>query len=97
MLTLDVSIDKLRDMVRISTNAIDDELITLSEAFLLDLSRAGVEAIPDEDTALVEACLRMYLRWQENYNGEADRYMQCYESLRNGLALAGEYQKGGDA
>lgn len=92
MLTLDVSIEKLRDMIRISSDALDDELIDLKNAFLLDLSRVGVEVIPT-DTALVLACLRLYLRWQENYNGEAERYRDSYRNLRNGLAQAGEYER----
>jgi len=96
MLTLDVSIEKLRDMIRISSDALDDELIDLKNAFLLDLSRVGVEVIPT-DTALVLACLRLYLRWQENYNGEAERYKDSYRNLRNGLAQAGEYEEGSDA
>ena len=83
-------------MVRISSDALDNELNTLQEAFLLDIERAGVQTIP-EDTALVESCLRLYLRWQENYNGEADRYMRNYMLLRNALAQAREYKKAGGA
>ena len=96
MLTLDVSTEKLRDMIRISSNALDSELLDLKSAFLLDLSRVGVEQIPT-DTGLVLACLRLYLRWQENYNGEAERYRDSYRNLRNGLAQAGEYEEGSDA
>jgi len=96
MLDFDLPITELRNMVRISSDALDNELNTLQEAFLLDIERAGVQTIP-EDTALVESCLRLYLRWQENYNGEADRYMRNYMLLRNALAQAREYKKAGGA
>lgn len=93
MLSLEITTQELRDMVRISTNDLDGELEMLKDAFLLDLSRSGVETIPEE-VSLVKACLRLYLRWHQNYNGEAGRYMENYKALRNALALASEYRAG---
>ena len=40
------------------------------------------------------AALRMYLRWQENYNGEAERYEKAYQGVKIAMALAGEYRGG---
>lgn len=94
MLTLTVTKEELRSMVRIKTDALDDELNSLKDAFLTDLCRVGVQQIPEGD-ALAKACLRLYLRWQENYNGEADRYATAYRGTRNGMALAEEYRKDG--
>ena len=37
------------------------------------------------------AVLRLYLRWQMNYNGEADRYRQSYEAAKIAMSLASEY------
>lgn len=96
MLTMDVDMKKMRDMVRMSGKHLDSELEDLQTAFLMDLSRAGVNTIPS-DNSLVMACLRCYLRWQQNYNGEAERYERNYKELRDALSLASEYKDGGES
>ena len=70
-MNLNISLEEMRLMLRISHNLIDAELETLKVSFLEDLAMCGVTHIPDNDS-LVKSCLRMYLRWQENYNGEAE-------------------------
>nr|DAM14495.1 MAG TPA: hypothetical protein [Caudoviricetes sp.] len=82
----------MRSMVRISHTKLDDELGMLKEAYLTDLSMGGVNTIPDGDM-LSLATLRLYLRWQMNYNGEADRYMQAYQSAKIAMSLASEYSE----
>ena len=52
----------------------------------------GVQILPS-DVSLVKACLRLYLRWQENYNGEADRYKDAYEGMKIAMSLAEEYKE----
>lgn len=96
MLYLDVDLKEMRNMVRASGKYLDSELEDLQNAFLMDLSREGVNTIP-EDASLVKACLRCYLRWQQNYNGEAERYERSYKELRGALSLASEYKEGGDS
>lgn len=82
----------MRSMVRISHTKLDNELGMLKEAYLTDLSMGGVNTIPDGDM-LSLATLRLYLRWQMNYNGEADRYMQAYQSAKIAMSLASEYSE----
>lgn len=96
VLYMDVDLKEMRNMVRVSGKYLDSELEDLQNAFLMDLSRAGVNTIP-EDAFLVKACLRCYLRWQQNYNGEAERYERSYKELRDALSLASEYKEGGDS
>lgn len=93
MLTLDIDNKDMRNMIRVSGKYLDNELELLRDAFLMDLSRAGVNTIPSDNT-LVQACLRCYLRWQQNYNGEAERYERSYKELRDALSLASEYKEG---
>lgn len=90
MLAIDVSKEKMRSMIRIGHDKLDDELEMLKEAYLTDLSMSGVNIIPAEDM-LSLAVLRLYLRWQMNYNGEADRYRQSYEAAKIAMSLASEY------
>lgn len=92
MLTINVTTEQMRSMVRISHTKLDNELIELKGAYLADLSMSGVNTIPDGDM-LSLATLRFYLRWQENYNGEADRYKQAYESAKIAMSLASEYSE----
>lgn len=94
-LKFDIDEEELRDMVRISTKELDDELLNLKDAFLMDLSRSGVQVLPP-DTSLVRAALRTYLRWQMNYGGEeaAERYHQHYLEARHDMSLASEYKAG---
>ena len=52
--------------------------------------------MPD-NPAQAKACLRLYLRWQENYNGEAERYGRAYERMKIAMSLAEEYREVGNA
>lgn len=90
MITIEVTKEQMRSMVRISHSKLDDELEMLKEAYLTDLSMSGVKIIPAEDM-LSLAVLRLYLRWQMNYNGEADRYQQAYNAAKIAMSLASEY------
>lgn len=95
-LELNVPVEDLRKMVRVSHEKLDSELEDLKMAFLADLSVAGVCKIPEDDS-LAKATLRLYLRWQENYNGEAERYHLSYEATKIAMSLAGEYRGVSDA
>ena len=90
-LKIDVSPEELRTMLRIRHDRLDEELQQLKAAYLSDIAMCGVRRIP-EDPALAKACLRLYLRWQENYNGEADRYKTAYEGTNIAMSLAEEYR-----
>lgn len=92
-LKIDVSVNELRTMLRIRHDRLDDELQQLKAAYLSDIAMCGVKRIP-EDPALAKACLRLYLRWQENYNGEAERYKIAYEGTKIAMSLAEEYRGG---
>lgn len=91
MLSLNVTAEEMRLMIRINHSSIDPELESLKAAFLIDLDLCGVGQIPADDP-LAKSALRMYLRWQENYNGEAERYKEAYTGLKIAMSLAEEYK-----
>ncbi|MFR2773750.1 MAG: hypothetical protein ACLTF1_12790 [Clostridium sp.] len=91
MLSLNVPNEEMRLMLRISHSSIDPELESLKASFLIDLELCGVGRIPADDP-LAKSALRMYLRWQENYNGEAERYKEAYTGLKIAMSLAEEYK-----
>lgn len=90
-LKIDVSVDALRTMLRIRHDKLDAELQQLKAAYLSDIALCGVKRIP-ENPALAISGLRLYLRWQENYNGEAERYKIAYEGIKIAMSLAEEYR-----
>ncbi|MCQ4758978.1 MAG: hypothetical protein ACLSAC_23295 [Enterocloster bolteae] len=91
-LKLEVLPEELRTMLRIRHDKLDSELMQLKDAYLSDLAMCGVQILPS-DVSLVKACLRLYLRWQENYNGEAERYKGAYEGMKIAMSLAEEYKE----
>lgn len=91
MLSLNVPVEEMRLMIRINHSSVDSELESLKAAFLIDLDLCGVGRIPADDP-LAKSALRMYLRWQENYNGEAERYKEAYIGLKIAMSLAEEYK-----
>lgn len=95
MLILDITAEEMRKMLRISHNRIDEDLNALKAAYLSELSLSGVERIP-EDNSLARNGLRLYLRWQENYNGEAERYREAYIGVKIAMSLAEEYKGGAE-
>ena len=92
MITIEVTKEQMRSMVRISHEKLDEELEMLKEACITNLSMGGVKTIPTDDM-LSLAVLRLYLRWQMNYNGEADRYQQAYNAAKIAMSLASEYTR----
>lgn len=90
-LIFEVTAQEMRQMLRITNQKLDAELEDLKAAFLIDLNICGVNQIPADDK-LVKSALRLYLRWQENYNGEADRYAKAYNSLKIAISMADEYR-----
>ena len=90
-LIFEITAQEMRQMLRITNQKLDAELEDLKAAFLIDLNLCGVNQIPTDDK-LVKSALRLYLRWQENYNGEADRYAKAYNSLKIAISLADEYR-----
>lgn len=91
MLNLNVPVEEMRLMIRVKHSSIDTELESLKSAFLIDLGLCGIGRIPVDDP-LAKSALRMYLRWQENYNGEAERYKEAYTGLKIAMSLAEEYK-----
>lgn len=94
-LILEVTAQEMREMLRIKHKQLDTELQDLKDAFLIDLNLSGVNQIPAGDK-LAKSALRLYLRWQENYNGEADRYAEAYKGVKIAMTLAEEYKGGTD-
>lgn len=86
------SIVKVR--LRIKSAAFDDaEIRPLIEACLKDLARVGIAEASEEDPLVVQAVV-LYCKANFGFSDGQERYQAAYESLRDSMALSGDY--GGD-
>ena len=78
--------------LRISTDALDEEIGQTVDACLLDLHNAGVVNTPWDD-ALIKQAVKLYCKAQFGYgnDGDGDKYAKAYEHLKCALALSGDY------
>ena len=79
-----------RKLLRITSDAMDDEIIDLLAAALGDLDLSGVVNLSVDPN--IKRAISLYLKWQFGYdNPDADKLQRAYESLKGHLSLAGEY------
>ncbi|MEH6975903.1 MULTISPECIES: head-tail connector protein [Bacillus] len=88
-------LDVVKKSLRISHNALDDEISDLIEAARRDLSLSGVSVSKTNDDAdpLIKRAIITYVK--ANFipdEKEAERFQLSYNMLRNHLTLAGDYK-----
>ena len=85
---------KIKLSMRISHNAIDEDINSNIAACMLDLQRVGVHktiAINTSEDALINKATELYCKWQFDYNGKGDKFEKAYISLRDALSLCDDY------
>jgi len=82
-------INVAKTALRLTTNALDDELADEIDACLLRLHLAGAEGA-DEDP-LVKDAVRAFVRWQHDFCGRGDEWKTCFEELRDAMGLSDDY------
>lgn len=86
-------LDVVRTALRRKTKALDDtELIPMIEAAKIDLSRAGVSIVSEQDP-LTQMAIRLYCQWMVEHDQVIKSF---YDDLKNGMALDGRYRSGDD-
>ena len=86
-------LDVVRTALRRKTKALDDaELLPMIEAAKIDLNRAGVAVVSDDDP-LVQMAIRLYCQWMVERDATTKVF---YDDLKNGLALDSRYGGGDD-
>ena len=83
-------IEKVRRDLRWSHLKLDEDISDNIEACKLDMKRVGID--PLKSDFLMEKAIKLYCRWQYNFENQADRYMNAYKSLRNAMSLSGGYK-----
>lgn len=84
-----ILVEKVKRDLRISHSKLDEDIQDNIEACKLDMERVGIN--PLKSDLLMEKAIKLYCRWQYNFENQADRYMNAYQSLRNALSLCGDY------
>lgn len=82
--------------LRIKTSAFDyAEVLPLIDTCLKDLKRVGIIAA-DDDPLVIQAVV-FYCKANFGFSDDQERYQKAYESLRDSMAMSGEYGGGSDA
>ena len=87
---MSISVEDIRKSMRISHDALNDEISRNLQACLLDLERVGVNAA--KGGPLIDKACELYCKCQQDYQGKADQYKRSYEELRDAMSLAGDYK-----
>ena len=79
-------LEKVKLDLRFTHSKLDSDIQDNINACLADLRRVGVATIDELDPHIIK-CVKLYCRWQYNFEDQADRYRDAYKALRNGLSL----------
>lgn len=94
-------VEQVKKSMRISHKALDSVISDDIKAGALDLNTGGVQPFTIEsngkkklkDDPLINKALELYCKWQEDFQGKGDQYEKSYKSLKNSLALCGDYNE----
>lgn len=102
----DALVKKAKIQLRITTDALNDEVSGLVEAALADMTMRGIDAsrlcpksaAASEMEPLAVRAVMLYCKAHFGVAGdmgERSQYMTCYDSLTQSMALSQEYTAGG--
>ncbi len=83
-------LDKIKLALRISHNKIDDDILDHILACKEDLKRVGIVNIYDDDKLIIQV-IKLYVKWQLNFENQAERYFKSYERLSTALSQCSLY------
>ena len=83
-------LNSIKKSIRITHDKTDEDLMEMIEACKRDLLRVGVKNVDDRDP-LIRQAIKIFVKSQINYEGQAERYEKAYNLLRDSLSLCGDY------
>lgn len=86
-------LESVKTDLRISHSKLDGDILENINAARLDMKRLGVDA--DLDNDLVKKAIKLYVRWQYNFENQADRYMNAYQDMILVMSMAKDYKDKG--
>lgn len=87
-------LDQVKLALRIKSTAFDtDEIQPIIDACKIDLRLSGVNVIEENDP-LTQRAVILYAKAQFGYSEDSERFMRAYSSLKDAMALSGDYGDG---
>ena len=84
-------LNKVKEALRLSHSALDDEVLDLIEACKMDLKISGIKKIDDTDPLIIRAII-VYCKSEFGFdNADSEKFKSSYEALKTHLALCGDY------
>lgn len=84
----------LKRAVRVTSGSADGEIEELVEACKREMALSGVH-VADESEPLCRQAIKLYCKAHYGYDENTGRYLGAYQSLRDSMALSGEYGEAG--
>lgn len=81
----------LKRAVRAKSSEADEEIEELVESCRTELKLAGVYG--DESDPLYLQAVRLYCKAHYGYDEDTDRFLSAFQSLRDSMALSGDYKE----
>jgi hypothetical protein len=86
-------LEKVKLALRIKSNALDDDINDDIQAAKKSLKVAGVVFTDEKDPLIIKA-IKFYCKAQlETDSNKAEKYMNCFENLKEVMTLSSEYNK----
>jgi len=82
-------VGKIKQSMRISHDALNDDIEENVEICKADLNISGVYW--KEDDRLLQKACELYVKWQYDYQGKGEQFEKAYKSLKDSMALCGDY------
>lgn len=86
-------IEELKRIVRVKSADAEPELQGLVASCKKELELAGIYG--DEADSLYRQAIRLYCKGHYGYDADAERFQEAFDSLRDAMALSGDYGKEG--
>ena len=84
-------LEKIKEALRIKHSESDNDIRDQILAAKADMYRVGINKVDEKDFLIIQA-IKLYVKWQLNFEDDAIRYMLAYEKLRDSLSLCGDYK-----
>lgn len=86
----------IKQALKITINAFDDEIKSNIDTALLELSRVGVDvtditnASTDANKLILKSC-ELYCKWQFNFMSKGEQFEKNFNALRDALSVTSQY------
>lgn len=91
-------LDAVKKSLRMSSDALNDDISASITAALLDMGRVGVDTLrvdiadPDTYDALIVTCVEYYCKWIYDFLQKGEQWKEAYESLRDAMSMCKDYK-----